>query len=87
MSCRIVVRIDSWEVGSQYPNGHFVRSLGVAGDVETEVQALLLENSISVLPFTEAQVSGHWGALWRGWRRLNLRDFNKDFRVITVLLG
>ena len=50
------MRIDGWEAGSQYPNGHFVRSLGVAGEVETEVAALLIENSISVPPFSEAQV-------------------------------
>lgn len=51
------MRIDSWELGSQYPNGHFVRSLGQIGDLETEIQAILLENELSVLPFSEGQVS------------------------------
>ncbi|CAM9816148.1 DIS3-like exonuclease 1 [Lampetra fluviatilis] len=53
---RVVVRIDSWEATSQYPNGHFVRVLGRAGELETEVAALLVENAISVLPFSEAQL-------------------------------
>ncbi|XP_073474406.1 DIS3-like exonuclease 1 [Aquarana catesbeiana] len=55
--CRVVVRIDSWESTSLYPNGHFVRSLGPIGDLETEIQSILVENSISVKPFSEAQLS------------------------------
>ncbi|XP_078097275.1 DIS3-like exonuclease 1 isoform X1 [Mustelus asterias] len=54
--CRIIVRIDSWDSTSLYPNGHFVKVLGKAGDLETEVAAILVENSISVSPFSEAQV-------------------------------
>ncbi len=50
---RIVVNIDSWPVNSQYPNGHFVRSLGRAGDLETEIDGILLENGISVTPFSQ----------------------------------
>ncbi|KAJ7389201.1 DIS3 mitotic control [Desmophyllum pertusum] len=44
---RIVVRIDFWEVDSVYPNGHFVRSLGLIGNVETEIQALMVEALVS----------------------------------------
>ncbi|XP_041372546.1 LOW QUALITY PROTEIN: DIS3-like exonuclease 1 [Gigantopelta aegis] len=53
---RFIVRIDSWGVDSQYPNGHFVRSLGKIGDLETEIAALLVENDISVPPFTDGQL-------------------------------
>ncbi|KAK3604725.1 hypothetical protein CHS0354_018965 [Potamilus streckersoni] len=53
---RIVVRIDSWEIDSQYPNGHVVRSLGKRGDLETEIAAILIENSISVNQFSDAQM-------------------------------
>ncbi|ESO87500.1 hypothetical protein LOTGIDRAFT_127673 [Lottia gigantea] len=53
---RVVVRLDSWELGSQYPNGHFVKSLGTLGELETEVSAILVENSIQSLPFTENQI-------------------------------
>lgn len=53
---RVVVRIDSWESTSVYPNGHFVRVLGRIGDLEAEIATILVENSISVVPFSEAQV-------------------------------
>ncbi|XP_060708913.1 DIS3-like exonuclease 1 isoform X1 [Hemiscyllium ocellatum] len=54
--CRIIVRIDSWDSTSLYPNGHFVKVLGRAGDLETEIAAILVENNISVSPFSEAQL-------------------------------
>ncbi|XP_071489125.1 DIS3-like exonuclease 1 [Diadema antillarum] len=50
---RILVRIDNWPADSQYPNGHFVRALGPIGQLETEVAAILIENRISVGPFSE----------------------------------
>ena len=53
---RIVVRIDFWEVDSVYPSGHFVRSLGPIGDLETEVQSLMVEHSLAAPSFTEAQL-------------------------------
>ncbi|XP_048418764.1 DIS3-like exonuclease 1 isoform X3 [Stegostoma tigrinum] len=55
-NCRIIVRIDSWDSTSLYPNGHFVKVLGRAGDLETEIAAILVENSISFSPFSEAQL-------------------------------
>ena len=54
---RIVVRIDIWEVDSMYPNGHFVRSLGPIGNLETEIQALMVEHSLAAPSFTEAQLN------------------------------
>ncbi|XP_038623376.1 DIS3-like exonuclease 1 [Tachyglossus aculeatus] len=54
---RVVVRVDSWESTSVYPNGHFVRVLGRIGDLEGEIATILVENSISVSPFPEAQLS------------------------------
>ncbi|XP_062845644.1 DIS3-like exonuclease 1 [Trichomycterus rosablanca] len=53
---RIVVRVDSWESTSLYPNGHSVRVLGRTGEVETEIQTILVENCIHVSPFSEAQL-------------------------------
>ncbi|XP_008291591.1 DIS3-like exonuclease 1 [Stegastes partitus] len=53
---RVVVRIDSWESTSLYPNGHSVRVLGRAGELETEVQTILMENCIHVPPFSDAQL-------------------------------
>ena len=51
-----MVRLDNWERDSQYPNGHFVRSLGPIGELQTEVAALLVENQISVVAFTDSLV-------------------------------
>ncbi|KAK9768523.1 hypothetical protein K7432_000798 [Basidiobolus ranarum] len=45
---RIVVRIDSWQTTSQYPNGHYVRSLGPIHQLDTEISAILVEHNISV---------------------------------------
>ncbi|MEQ2157513.1 hypothetical protein GOODEAATRI_002555, partial [Goodea atripinnis] len=53
---RLVVRLDSWPSTSLYPNGHSVRVLGRAGELETEVQTILMENCIHVPLFSEAQV-------------------------------
>ncbi|XP_077479614.1 DIS3-like exonuclease 1 [Stigmatopora argus] len=53
---RVVVRIDSWESTSLYPNGHSVKVLGRAGELETEVQTILIENCIHVPPFSDAQL-------------------------------
>ncbi|NWU96828.1 DI3L1 exonuclease, partial [Upupa epops] len=54
---RVVVRIDSWESTSVYPNGHFVRVLGRIGDLEGEIAAILVENSICAAPFSEIQMN------------------------------
>jgi len=50
------VRIDFWEVNSKYPSGHFVRSLGPIGNLETEVEVLMVEHSLAAPSFTEAQL-------------------------------
>ncbi|KAF9973845.1 DIS3 mitotic control [Actinomortierella ambigua] len=60
VSQRIVVRMDSWPVDSQYPNGHFVRRLGPAHDLDTEVAAILIEHGISV---SQSSLSFSEGAL------------------------
>ncbi|KAG0210280.1 DIS3 mitotic control [Mortierella sp. NVP41] len=55
---RIVVRIDSWPVNSQYPNGHYVRSIGPAHDLDTEISAILIEHGISVSQTTQGFSEG-----------------------------
>lgn len=54
MDKRIVVAIDTWEVDSPYPRGHYVKTLGDIGERETETDVLLLEHDIPTLPFTAA---------------------------------
>ena len=43
---RLVVSLDNWRVGSLYPEGHFVRSLGPAGNLSTEAAALFLRHRL-----------------------------------------
>ncbi|XP_035215219.1 DIS3-like exonuclease 1 [Stegodyphus dumicola] len=50
---RIVVRIDNWDKESQYPNGHLVQTLGEIGELETEIQCLLIEHDIFVGEFAQ----------------------------------
>jgi DIS3-like exonuclease 1 len=45
--------LDGWPVSSQYPQGHFVKLLGRIGDLETEIDSILVENSIEVTPFSQ----------------------------------
>ncbi|KAI8866480.1 RNB-domain-containing protein [Ramicandelaber brevisporus] len=45
---RIVVMIDSWPADSQYPQGHYLRSLGQIGKLDTEIDAILVEYGIAV---------------------------------------
>ena len=54
MDKRIVVVIDAWEADSLYPQAHYVRTLGVIGDRDTETEVLLLENDINTTPFSPA---------------------------------
>ncbi|GFR51506.1 hypothetical protein Agub_g13921 [Astrephomene gubernaculifera] len=54
MDKRIVVVMDGWEADSAYPRGHYVRTLGVIGDRETETEVILIENDINTSPFTPA---------------------------------
>ncbi|KAI5089943.1 exosome complex exonuclease RRP44 [Silurus meridionalis] len=57
MGQRIIVAIDGWPRTSRYPNGHFVRSLGGAGDKETETEVLLLEHDVPHQPFSQTVLS------------------------------
>ncbi|KAJ2702447.1 exosome catalytic subunit dis3 [Coemansia sp. IMI 203386] len=54
---RFVVAIDSWPKESRYPQGHFVRALGDAGDKATETEVLLLEHDVPFQPFTKNVLS------------------------------
>ncbi|XP_041803494.1 exosome complex exonuclease RRP44 [Chelmon rostratus] len=54
---RIIVTIDGWPRHSRYPNGHFVRSLGAAGEKDTEQEVLLLEHDVPHQAFSQAVLS------------------------------
>ncbi|KAJ2612299.1 hypothetical protein EV177_003065 [Coemansia sp. RSA 1804] len=57
-----VVAIDGWLADSQYPHGHFVRALGRIGDLDAEIDTILVERQIAVsqasLAFSEASLRG-----------------------------
>ena len=48
---RIEVAMDSWPSTSPYPLGHYVRTMGVAGDKDVETEVLLQEHKIPHEPF------------------------------------
>ena len=54
---RIVVRIDNWDINSMYPNGHYIQQLGVIGNTDTEINALLVDNNITINPFSATMMS------------------------------
>ncbi|KAJ1721797.1 exosome catalytic subunit dis3 [Coemansia erecta] len=64
---RFVVAIDAWPRDSRYPQGHFVRALGDAGDKATETEVLLLEHDVPFQPFTK-NVRADLPAEGAGWR-------------------
>lgn len=53
---RIIVAVDSWDVLSRYPSGHYVRTIGDIGDKDTETEASLtilqLHFTLCVATFT-----------------------------------
>jgi exosome complex exonuclease DIS3/RRP44 len=49
---RIIVAVDSWDVLSRYPSGHYVRTIGDIGDKDTETEVVLIENDINTRPFS-----------------------------------
>ena len=54
MGKRIIVSIDSWPRSSRFPQGHFVKELGVIGDKEAENEVLLVEHDVPHLSFSSA---------------------------------
>ncbi|GAB5363249.1 hypothetical protein AAMO2058_000867300, partial [Amorphochlora amoebiformis] len=51
---RIVVQFDSWPRNSRRPKGHYVRTLGVIGDLDTESNVVLLEHDVPTQPWAPA---------------------------------
>ena len=57
-SHRVVVRIDSWTPHSLYPDGHFVRSVGLIGDMETETAVIMIEHGLLRPSFSRSLLNG-----------------------------
>lgn len=53
-SQKFLVAIDTWDVTSRFPSGHFVRALGAVESKEAEIESLLLEFDVPYRPFPKA---------------------------------
>ena len=62
---RILVAIDSWDAFSGWPRGHYVRTLGVIGDTDTETAVVLAEHDIPPNTFSTAVLACLPPASWR----------------------
>eukprot|EP00466_Bigelowiella_natans_P006573 jgi/Bigna1/135277/aug1.28_g9985 len=51
---RIVVQFDGWPRNSRRPHGHYVRTLGKIGDLDTETNVVLLEHDIPTQAWSPA---------------------------------
>ncbi|KAG0042097.1 exosome catalytic subunit dis3 [Gryganskiella cystojenkinii] len=81
---RIIVSIDSWPKTSKFPIGHFIRSLGEAGDKSTETEVLLLEHDVPFHEFSK-QVLSFLPVEGESWV-VQPEHFNgrEDFRSLPV---
>nr|CDQ04480.1 Bm1955, isoform c [Brugia malayi] len=77
---RIIVAIDSWPRDSRYPIGHYVRSIGIAGDRETENEVLLLEHDVPHGPFSDAVYACLPEVPWH----VPNESHRKDLRSLTI---
>ena len=85
---RLLVQIDAWDVGSNYPTGHCVEILGAVADLETEISCLLHENELRLQPFSAAALAclPPEGKNWKIptdeiKRRFDLRSSHRIFSV------
>ena len=78
---RILVSIDSWPADSEYPLGHYVKTLGVAGTKDTETEVLLQEFRIPCEPFPAKVLA----CLPPADYKIELEPGRADLRHIPVL--
>jgi exosome complex exonuclease DIS3/RRP44 len=79
---RIVVAIDSWDVYSKYPRGHYIKTLGKIGEKDVETQVVLLEHEIPTGEFSAAVMACLPPANWEITAE-NSRD-REDYRHLQV---
>jgi DIS3-like exonuclease 1 len=85
---RLLVQIDGWEIGNNFPAGHCVDIIGPVADLETEIQCLLIENQLHLEPFSPAALAclplqgNYWTVPQEEIdRRLDLRSTHRIFSV------
>jgi DIS3-like exonuclease 1 len=74
-----------------YPVGHYVRQLGPIGELETEIQSLLVENDVQVGSFAENMTADlpPWPSVERPWQvpasEIPLRkDLRQSHRIFSI---
>jgi len=56
VGCRVEVAIDGWRIDSKYPHGHYIATIGNAGDIHTESEVILLSHQIPHHSFPPAVI-------------------------------
>ena len=84
---RIVVKIDNWPRNSKYPNGHFVRELGKIGDLDAELESILVEHGIydCTIPFSKG-ILNEMPKIQEDWKPdSNEIQKRRDLRDVLVM--
>lgn len=84
MDKRIIVVVDDWAADSWYPSGHYIRTIGTIGDVDTETEVLLLEWDVNTAPFTPAVHACVPPLPWQMQESDRTAPYREDFRHLTV---
>ena len=87
---RLLVEVDAWDVGSGFPSGHISKIIGPVGDMETEIECLLIEHEIYLPPFSASalaclpEISS--GSEWQipASETSKRRDLRKSHRIFSV---
>lgn len=85
---RLLVQVDGWEIGSNYPHGRCIEILGKIGELEVEIKSLLIEHEIVLDPFSSAAISSlpPMGDQWTvpNEEIATRRDLRKSRRIFSV---
>ncbi|KAL3525159.1 hypothetical protein ACH5RR_013531 [Cinchona calisaya] len=81
---RIVVAVDKWDILSRYPSGHYVRTIGVIGDRDTESEVVLLENDVEFKPFSSQVLACVPPLPWSVSTEHLANPIRQDLRLLRV---
>ncbi len=87
---RLLVEIDSWALDSMYPTGHYIKTIGEVGDLNTEINCLMIERNINLSPFSAnalaclPQVPNEDKWVVSEEEIKQRRDLRKSYRIFSV---
>ncbi|KAI8372728.1 uncharacterized protein BYT42DRAFT_500545 [Radiomyces spectabilis] len=81
----LLAKITRWPIDSQHPFGKIERELGPVGNVKVETEAILADNNIKEVPFTDKALKGLPETPWKipqgeYQKRRDLREY----RIFTI---